>query len=442
MTKVWSLKNGETIMARKTYRNKGGKRTYSKEEAKKKNSEALELIETQLAKFIGSDATEKPDWESYIHSNELNVPPRKLVMEAGEHQVEQFNVMQFAQVEADMHEEIEVNVPVFATFKHLNELLTSCKDEFRLENAPQGFDPDKPMKGKIAKAAVISSFATAWDTEEKKSLTGKDLYKRIDELQKRGLSREEMHEILTNFQTKTRQWQYFAVEDFKDILPERIIDSIPEFAAYEKLKSQQMSPERVNLEARIDAEIVKIAMTTEYEQIDFVEKDLNTAHCITAKDRSRSTVFMAERSKYMSDIHYCSTMLHEFVHATQSIDKRKLDSKRVDGLAVKEEILTELSATMIMKKLGYDNINKHAGLLKYLSKNDLTQLQKMAKKADKVYPVVYRAYEKYNTPELRKELRERFEAEDKQRLEVVKEKQPEAVVEDAEKPTRRRNRRP
>ncbi|EMI4513192.1 hypothetical protein V6560_000681 [Vibrio parahaemolyticus] len=431
-------------MARKTYRNKSGKRTYSKKDAKKKNSEALEFIETQLAKFIGSEAKEKADWESYLHSTEVNVPPRKLVMEGGEHQVEQFNVMQFAQIEADMQHEgkIEVNVPVFATFKHLNELLTSCKDEFRLDNAPEGFNPDKPMKGKIAKAAVISSFATAWDTEEKKSLTGKDLYKRIDELQKRGLSRDEMHEILTNFQTKTRQWQYFAIEDFKDILPKRIIDSIPEFAAYEKLKSNKMSPERVNLEARIDAEIVKIAMTTEYDQISYVEKDLNTAHCITAKDRSRSTVFMAERSKYMSDIYYCSTMLHEFVHATQSIDKRKLDSKRVDGLAVKEEILTELSATMIMKKLGYDNINKHAGLLKYLSNNDLTQLQKMAKKADTVYPIVYKAYEKYNTPELRKELRERFEAEDKLRLEVVKEKQPEAVVEEAEKPARRRNRRP
>ncbi|WP_159737170.1 zincin-like metallopeptidase domain-containing protein [Vibrio atypicus] len=430
-------------MARKTYRNKSGKRTYSKEDAKKKNSEALELIETQLAKFIGEDAKEKPDWESYIHSTEVNVPARKLVMEGGEHQVEQFNVIQFAQVEVDMHEgKIEVNVPVFATFKHLNELLTSCKDEFRLDNAPQGFDPDKPMKGKIAKAAVISSFATAWDTEEKKSLTGKDLYKRIDELQKRGLSRDEMHEILTNFQTKTRQWQYFAIEDFKDILPEKIIDSIPEFAAYEKLKSNKMSPERVNLEARIDAEIVKIAMTSEYDQISFVEKDLNTAHCITAEDRSYSTVYMAERRKYMSDIHYCSTMLHEFVHATQSIDKRKLDSKRVDGLAVKEEILTELSATMIMKKLGYDNINKHAGLLKYLSNDDIEPLRKMAQKADKVYPIVFKAYEKYNTPELRKELRERFEAEDKQRLEVVKEKQPEAVLEEAEKPTRRRNRRP
>ncbi|HAS6095597.1 TPA: hypothetical protein I7145_13195 [Vibrio vulnificus] len=433
-------------MARKTYRNKSGKRTYSKEDAKKKNSEALELIETQLAKFIGSEATEKPDWESYIHSTEVNVPPRKLVMEGGEHQVEQFNVMQFAQVEADMNEgKIEVNVPVFSTFKHLNELLTSCKDEFRLDNAPEGFDPDKPMKGKIAKAAVISSFATAWDTEEGKSLTGKDLYKRIDELQKRGLSRDEMHEILTNFQTKTRQWQYFAIEDFKDILPERIIDSIPEFAAYEKLKSKQMTPERVNLEARIDAEIVKIAMTTEYDQISFVEKDLNTAHCITAEDRSYSTVYMAKREKYVSDTHYLSTMIHEFIHSTQSIDKRKLDSKRVDGLALNEENATELGTSVCMRRLGYNNIHKHAGLLKYTSNNSLEPLRKMAGKADKIYPMVYQAYEKYNTPELRKELRERFEAEDKQRLEVVKEKQPEAVeatVEEVEKPTRRRNRRP
>ncbi|WP_045408459.1 hypothetical protein, partial [Vibrio jasicida] len=61
---------------------------------------------------------------------------------------------------------------------------------------------------------------------------------------------------------------------------------------------------------------------------------------------------------------------------------------------------------------------------------------------DKIYPMVYQAYEKYNTPELRKELRERFEAEDKLRFEVVKEKQPESVVEEAEKPNRRRSRRP
>ncbi|WP_045406208.1 hypothetical protein, partial [Vibrio jasicida] len=64
---------------------------------------------------------------------------------------------------------------------------------------------------------------------------------------------------------------------------------------------------------------------------------------------------------------------------------------------------------------------------------------------DKIYPMVYQAYEKYNTPELRKELRERFEAEDKLRLVVAKEKQPEAVeatVEEVEKPNRRRSRRP
>lgn len=433
-------------MARKTYRNKGGKRTYTKEEAQQRISDVSTLIDERLAKFIGEDAYEKTDWESYIHSTELKISPRRLTLEKGEHVVKDFYVYAFSVVEHNIEEgKIEVNVPIFSTFKDMCSLFESCKDELRLENAPAHFNPDLAMKGETAKAAVDSLIRTAWDTEQKKILDGRRLTNREKELEESGKSKAEMDKILTNYRTKVRKWSYYAVEDYIDILPQRIRDSIPEFARYDQLKNQKMTPERVNLEARIDAEIVKIAMTSEYEQIDFVEKDLNTAHCITAQDRSRSTVYMAERSKYMSDIHYCSTMLHEFVHATQSIDKRKLDSKRVDGLAVKEEILTELSATMIMKKLGYDNINKHAGLLKYLSKNDLTQLQKMAKKADTVYPIVYNAYEKYNTQELRKELRERFEAEDKQRLEVVKEKQPEAVleaVEEAEKPNRRRSRRP
>ncbi|MCG9776554.1 hypothetical protein L1D49_25155, partial [Vibrio diabolicus] len=166
--------------------------------------------------------------------------------------------------------------------------MNHIKDDFVLDNAPKAFDPEKPMKGNQAKAEVMSSFFSCYDTENGKQLTGSAAYKRIEELKEQGKNPLEIGQILTNMKNNFKGYKYHSLDELKDVLPQHIKDQIPQIAMQEKVAERKMDIERMNLDAWVDAEIIKIAMTTEYPQISFVEEDLNVAHCITAEDRSYS----------------------------------------------------------------------------------------------------------------------------------------------------------
>ncbi|WP_265538267.1 hypothetical protein, partial [Vibrio parahaemolyticus] len=292
------------------------------------------VVEDRLLAFFEENA-EKAKRESYIYSNELQIPPVKLIFNEKNNtfSLQEFRVQELSQIEYDpiLGERLTLNIPVLATFKNMAGFLNHLKDDFVLDNAPKNFDPEKPMKGNQAKAEVMSSFFSCYDTENGKQLTGSAAYKRIEELKEQGKNPLEIGQILTNMKNNFKGYKYHSLDELKDILPQHIKDQIPQIAMQEKLAERRMDTERMNLDAWVDAEIIKQAITTEYPQIKFVEEDLNVAHCITAEDRSHSVVKMAAPEKYTSHAHYFAVQCHEFCHSTQAIDKRKV-GKRVDGV--------------------------------------------------------------------------------------------------------------
>ncbi|XNJ88779.1 hypothetical protein AB6C47_018235 [Vibrio cyclitrophicus] len=303
-----------------------------------KNSET---IEDSLLNWF-KDGSDRAKRESYIHSNELKLPPLKLTFnnKTKEMDVKEFSVQELVQIETDEfgNKLDDTNIHVYATSKQMMDFLNHNKNDFVLDNAVEGFDPDKPMKGMHAKLEVVSSFFSCYDKEEGKQLTGGQAFRRIKELKDQGKNQKDIGEILTSMKYNYKPYKYHALEDFKDVLPQHIKDKIPQFSMQEELSKRKMSPDKLNMDAYIDAQIVKKAMIEEYEQIDFKEKDLNVAYCSTMKDKSHSTVYMAPAEKYTSHSHYLAVMVHEFCHATQSIDKRSV-GKTVNGVNAKEEAI-------------------------------------------------------------------------------------------------------
>ncbi|ENO9315820.1 hypothetical protein ACCG87_000548 [Vibrio parahaemolyticus] len=384
---------------------------------KKKQEEQLRnynVVEDSLLAFFEENA-EKAKRESYIYSNELQIPPvklncKKVGKDKYEFFLEEFNVHQLVQIENDQitGEKLSMNIPVLATFNTMSKWLDSIKDEFVLDNAPDGFDPEKPMKGNQAKAAVVSVYRTCFDKELNENLAGENIKKRKEVLQKEGKTEQEINQILVNWGYQNNKHNYHSLDELKDVLPQHIKDQIPQIAMQEKIAERKMDIERMNLDAWVDAEIIKIAMTTEYPQISFVEEDLNVAHCITAEDRSYSIVKMAPPEKYTSHAHYFAVMCHEFCHATQAIDKRKV-GKRVNGVNPFEESIVELPSSKMSKTLGYCYLmEEHAAYIISYTGKDKGELLKVAKYADRIYNIIKEAYDKYNTPELRNELELKF----------------------------------
>ncbi|MGR5274876.1 zincin-like metallopeptidase domain-containing protein [Vibrio alginolyticus] len=355
---------------------------------------------------------ERAKRESYIYSNELQIPPVKLIFNEKNNtfSLQEFRVQELSQIEFDpiLGERLTLNIPVLATFKNMAGFLNHIKDDFVLDNAPKGFDPEKPMKGNQAKAEVMSSFFSCYDTENSKQLTGSTAYKRIEELKEQDKNPLEIGQILTNMKNNFKGYKYHSLDELKDVLPQHIKDQIPQIAMQEKIAECKMDTERMNLDAWVDAEIIKQAITTEYPQIRFVEEDLNVAHCITAEDRSHSIVKMAAPKKYTSHAHYFAVQCHEFCHSTQAIDKRKV-GKRVDGVNAFEEAIVELATSKMSKTLGYDYLmEEHAAYIINNIGKDKGELIKVAKHADRVYGYIKNAYDKHNTPELRNELELKF----------------------------------
>ncbi|HCE2642207.1 TPA: hypothetical protein N2964_000100 [Vibrio parahaemolyticus] len=384
---------------------------------KKKQEEQLKnynVVEDSLLAFFEENA-ERAKRESYIYSNELQIPPiklncKKVGKDKYEFFLEEFNVHQLVQIENDQitGEKLSMNIPVLATFNTMSKWLDSIKDEFVLDNAPDGFDPEKPMKGNQAKAAVVSVYRTCFDKELNENLAGEKIKKRKEELQKEGKTEQEINQILVNWGYQNNKHNYHSLDELKDVLPQHIKDQIPQIAMQEKIAERKMDIERMNLDAWVDAEIIKIAMTTEYPQISFVEEDLNVAHCITAEDRSYSIVKMAAPEKYTSHAHYFAVMCHEFCHATQAIDKRKV-GKRVNGVNPFEESIVELPSSKMSKTLGYCYLmEEHAAYIISYTGKDKGELLKVAKYADRIYSIIKEAYDKYNTPKLRNELELKF----------------------------------
>ncbi|HCG6518872.1 TPA: hypothetical protein NJ185_003597 [Vibrio parahaemolyticus] len=384
---------------------------------KKKQEEQLKnsnVVEDSLLAFFEENA-DRAKRESYIYSNALQIAPIKLNCklvgkDKFEFFLEEFNVHQLVQIENDQitGEKLSMNIPVLATFNTMSKWLDSIKHEFVLDSAPDGFDPEKPMKGNKAKAAVISVYRTCFDKELNENLSGEDIKKRKKELQKEGKSEQEINKILVNWGYQNKKHNYHSLDELKDVLPQHIKDQIPQIAMQEKLAERRMDTERMNLDAWVDAEIIKQAITTEYPQIKFVEEDLNVAHCITAEDRSHSVVKMAAPEKYTSHAHYFAVQCHEFCHSTQAIDKRKV-GKRVDGVNAFEEAIVELATSKMSKTLGYDYLmEEHAAYIINNIGKDKGELIKVAKHADRVYGIIKEAYDKHNTPELRNELELKF----------------------------------
>ncbi|MDV6250259.1 zincin-like metallopeptidase domain-containing protein [Vibrio sp. EA2] len=381
---------------------------------KKKQEEQLKnynVVEDSLLAFFEENA-ERAKRESYIYSNELQIPPVKLIFNEKNNtfSLQEFRVQELSQIEFDpiLGEKLTLNIPVLATFKNMAGFLNHLKDDFVLDNAPKAFDPDKPMKGNQAKAEVMSSFFSCYDTENGKQLTGSAAYKRIEELKEQGKNPLEIGQILTNMKNNFKGYKYHSLDELKDVLPQHIKDQIPQIAMQEKIAERKMDIERMNLDAWVDAEIIKQAITTEYPQIKFVEEELNVAHCITAEDRSHSVVKMAAPEKYTSHAHYFAVQCHEFCHSTQAIDKRKV-GKRVDGVNAFEEAIVELATSKMSKTLGYDYLmEEHAAYIISNIGKDKGELIKVAKHADRVYGYIKNAYDKHNTPKLRQELELKF----------------------------------
>lgn len=375
------------------------------EDKKEKELANALTIENSLIAFFEEGA--KATRENYIHSNALNVPPSKIVFsnKKGFDLVE-FKTSELAQLDRDplTGERVEINIPVLATFPQMKKFFEYIKDDLVLENAKKGFDPENPMKGQKTKAVVMSSIFSCYDKENGKSLLGADAFKRIKELEKKGLSSVEIDEILVNKKNISKANNYFSLDDFADIIPEHIKELIPQIAMQQAIKERKMDTERMNLDAAVDAMIIKKAMVDEYEQISFVEKELNVAYCATALNKEYSIVNMASPEKYKSHAHYLSVMCHEFGHSTQAIDKRSLGTK-VDGVNHLEEAVVELATSKMTKTLGYDYMMEdHAAYIIENIGKDTKQLLKASKAADRVYSTIKSAYDKHNTPELRLEM--------------------------------------
>ncbi|EOV2007672.1 hypothetical protein ACOEKA_004154, partial [Vibrio parahaemolyticus] len=109
---------------------------------KKKQEEQLKnynVVEDSLLAFFEENA-ERAKRESYIYSNELQIPPVKLIFNEKNNtfSLQEFRVQELSQIEFDpiLGEKLTLNIPVLATFKNMAGFLNHLKDDFVLDNAP------------------------------------------------------------------------------------------------------------------------------------------------------------------------------------------------------------------------------------------------------------------------------------------------------------------
>lgn len=384
-------------------------------EDKKNKQQGLDNdVAASILRFFGENK-EKASREAYMTSKALKTVPVKYSVFKNKEDDDSvtytesqypFNVAEMAQINNDEYGYAleDVAVPVFITFEGLSNLLEKYKDELDFEKDPNT-DPDRPIKGKETRLAVIGKIVSATGEDREYLKNGDAINKYKKRKRKKGMSETEINNSLSNWKISRKNNKYFALEDFKDILPKKVIDAIPEFAMQKVLDERAMNVERMNLDAKVDAELMKYAVKQEFgDKVAIKEGNYTPARCGISKDLQNGALYLPTSDMYTSHMHELTTTSHEINHLMRMVDHRSLGEK-VGGVYPKEEGVVELANNMNMAWLGYDyTAEEHAAYIIEMLGDDPKVINRLADKAQKIHEEVKGIYNKHVTPELRLEM--------------------------------------
>ncbi|ELA7830710.1 hypothetical protein Q6U52_000870 [Vibrio alginolyticus] len=394
-------------------------------------------MEDDFINYFSPEANAKR--ENYLYSNKLSGLPKKVTYYKGDFDKEQltsnFGLVQSVGLDTVISPEEMPKIPVFITSANLKNIVHDLMEEMNEEHnlgLERNKDGDVANVGLIfkdqkSKGSVISRYPNFLDTVDNKWIKGVAALeahkKRLKKLKVSDADIEERIEFKKLTYTSTA---YFAIEDFKDILPKSFIDKIPEFKLQDALSQKIMTPSDINVEAKVKAEVLKVAMTKEHgSRISFKDDvDTNTIYCQTVgRDISTAlaTVFMADDLRFKSQVQFLTGLTHETGHAVRVLTPNtKVGKTNSDGINPEEEVVAELTAYKVSKELGFPHlVEEHAAYVIENIGKDLTLLKKLEKLADERSTVILDAYHKHDTPELRQEITDKFEAKIRERYDDV-----------------------
>lgn len=412
-------------------------------------------MEDDFINYFSPEANAKR--ENYLYSNKLSGFPKKVIFSFhGETQKEllsqNFGLVQSIGLNTQISPEDEPKIPLFISNANLKNIVHAKMEEMNEEHNLGLYRETKPRKSKDgktqkirdgkfevanvglifkdkkSKGSVISRYPNYYDTVDKKWISGKDALKAYKKrLKKQNVSDADIEDRIEFRKLTYTSTAYFAIEDFKDILPKSIIDNIPEFKLQEELSKKVMTPTDINIEAKVTAEVIKYAITKEYgDRISYKDDaDTNTIYCSTigTNDYSNAlaTVVMADDLRFKSHVQFLGGLIHENGHAVLVILPDTVIGKtNSDGINPQEEVVAELTAHKVSKVLGFPHlVEEHAAYVIENIGKDLTLLKKLEKLADERSTVILDAYHKHNSPELREQFRKECEAKIRERYDDV-----------------------
>lgn len=411
-------------------------------------------MDNDFIQYFSPEANAKR--ENYIYSNELIALPKKLTFSfygKAKKQLlsDNFGIVESVGLDTAISPEEMPKVPVFISEANLKNIVHSKMEEINEEHDLGLYRATKPrtlksgkkqklkdnmfpvendtliFKGKKSKGSVISRYPNFVDTANNKWIKGqKALEAYITELKDKNVPLSEIENRIEFRKLTYTSTAYFAVEDFKDVLPKSIIEQVPEFKIQEELSKKVMTPADINIEAKITAEVIKHAIDQEYgDRISFRDDvDTNTIYCQTIgrdTDNAKATVVMADDLRFKNHFQYLGGLVHEVGHAVRILlPETTVGKTNSQGINPEEEGVADLSAYKVDKTLGFNHlVQEHAAYVIENIGKDRTKLNKIEKLADKRSILILDAYFKHNTPELRQAIREKVEAKIRERYSDV-----------------------
>lgn len=443
----------------KGVKQKGAPKTKGNTNAKIKKYENLQekyklKMEDDFTNYFSPESNAKR--ENYLYSNKLSGFPKKIIFSFhGETQKEllsqNFGLVQSIGLNTQISPEDEPKIPLFISNANLKNIVHAKMEEMNEEHNLGLYRETQPRKSKYgktqkirdgkfevanvglifkdkkSKGSVISRYPNYYDTVDKKWIKGAEALTAY----KQGLKDKDISDTDIEQRIEFRKFTYtstayFAIEDFKDILPKSFIDKIPEFKLQDELSQKIMTPSDINVEAKVKAEVLKVAMVKEHgSRISFKDDvDTNIIYCQTVgRDISTAlaTVFMADDLRFKSQLQFLTGLTHETGHAVRVLTPNtKVGKTNSDGINPQEEVVAELTAYKVSKELGFPHlVEEHAAYVIENIGKDLTLLKKLEKLADERSTVILNAYHKHDTPELRQEITDKFEAKIRERYDDV-----------------------
>lgn len=354
----------------------------TKEEKEIIERKRKEDIDDMLIDAFNSNIKDEFCWEHYLHKD--NVP----MMPTNGNTKKQYQSKNSLLLNAN-----EPKVAVFCAYTQTKDIFKLYKNDIDMDNLPEGFNIDDPLKGIKSDGNILQPNITRYKK------VGDDLKYISDKAFKEETENMSQAQIANGYVISSKTPSRCAVWNmlqFKDILPEKYFDQFPQFKLQEQLATKKMSFEEVNLDFRVEAELLKRAMKVAYN-VEFKEEDNNTAFCRFSKfgDKTEITVVAPDVSKFKSDADYLSTICHEYVHSTAVELNRKTSSDMKSKSYMLEELTAETGALYYCNSKGLDYFHQNAAYIKGWAKDNVAHLSKTSENAYKSFEVLDEAVNKY-----------------------------------------------